>query len=55
MALCIRCLAKTPVCGIRCGPFVCDYTLYLNNKTLQICLVMLLQSKPRGSGSCLFP
>lgn len=55
MALCIRCLAETPVCCIHCGPFVCNYTFYLNSKTLQICLVMLLQSKTRVFGSCPFP
>lgn len=55
MALCIGCLAETPVCSIRCGLFVHNYTLYLNSKTLQICLVTPLQSKPWLFGSCLFP
>lgn len=48
MALCIRCLTETPVCCVRRGPFVCNYALYLNSKTLQICQVTLPHSKPQG-------
>lgn len=55
MALCIRCLTETPVCCVRRGPFVCNYALYLNSKTLQIRQVTLLHSKPRVFGSCPFP
>ena len=55
MALGIRCLAETPVCCVRRRPVVCSYTLCSNSKTLQICLVPLLQSKPWVFGSCLFP
>lgn len=48
MAPCAGRLAEPPLCCMHRVPFVCDYTLCLNSKALQIRLVVLLPHVPQG-------